>query len=52
MEKGFRLVWRRALGVCGEGLVWRMACVENGLCGEWLVWRMACVEKGLCGEGL
>ena len=33
MEKGFRLVWRRALGLCGFRPVWRRAL---GLCGEGL----------------
>ena len=36
MEKGFRRVWRRALGLCG---------VKGFRC----VWRRA---LGLCGEGL
>ena len=43
MEKGFRPVWRRALGLCKEGL-W--ACVEKGFRP---VWRRA---LDLCGEGL
>ena len=43
MENSFSLVWRRALGLCGEGLY---ACVEKGFTP---VWREA---LGLCGEAL
>ena len=43
MENSFRLVWRRALGLRGEGL---LVCVEKGFRP---VWRRA---LGLCGEGL